>query len=209
MSRPIWPILLSILACLWLPGCVSQLLPKSPPRALHGLAERDWAPAGRPLQGAIWVEVPQAAAPYDGRDIVVRRGNGEVQVLPGIAWLGRSPRLLQELLLEAIEGSGAAELAVQGPAAHALRWRLASELRRFGLVERSDGSLRAELALSARLVCVAEARVLADRRFRLSSQVPAQQPAAAPALLAELAAQFAEELTQWLGHVDSAACREP
>lgn len=189
-----------------LSACLSSVLPKTAPRATHVLPATPLQASTRSLPGAIWVEAPHAIAPHDSRDVIVLRSDGEAQTLPGAAWADRAPVLLQDLLARSLESSRAVEIVVQSPVAHAVRWRLSSELRAFELHLLSDGRLQARVALSARLICVPLARVHSEQRFRIDGPAGPATATAGTQAMAAAAAQLVEELVTWLGDVDTTGC---
>lgn len=189
-----------------LSACLSSVLPKTAPRATHVLPAAPLQASARSLPGAIWVEAPHAIAPQDSRDVIVLRGDGEAQTLPGAAWADRAPVLMQDLLARSLESSRAAEVVVQSPAAHAVRWRLSSELRAFELHLQPDGRLQARVALSARLICVPLARVHSEQRFHIDGPAGPATATAATQAMAAAAAQMTADLVIWLDGVDATGC---
>lgn len=100
-----------------------------------------------PLDAVLSVARPQADRTRDSRRILVRRGRS-LMPWAGVAWNDRAPDLLQNLLVEALDGRVA---TVGRHGALVADHRLDLELRRFELVE-EGGSLEAELELTVRLL---------------------------------------------------------
>ena len=200
--RWLWPILL--LASL--SGCVGSLVPKGPERAVYTLPEPEPMRAKQPLAVPLMVEAPQARPPLTGRDIIVVRADGEVQVLPGVRWAAPAPELLQGLIARQIEVAGAAPSVAQSAQAFALPLRLAIELHAFELREQS-GALSARAAVSLRLVCTRNARVIASSSPLVAEAHPVpNQPTAATAALRGVASMLARQVVTWLDQVDTESC---
>lgn len=200
--RWLMPVLLVAL----LPGCIGSLVPQGPERAVYALPEPAPMRAERPLTAPLMVETPQARAPLTSRDIVVVRADGEVQVMPGVRWAAPAPELLQGLIARQIEAADAAPSVAQSAQAFALPLRLAIELHAFELREQS-GALSARAAISLRLVCTRNARVIASSSPLVAETHPVpNQPVAATAALREAASTLARQVVSWLDQVDSGSC---
>ncbi|NEZ02920.1 hypothetical protein G4Y73_02005 [Wenzhouxiangella sp. XN201] len=100
-----------------------------------------------PLEAVLSVARPQADRTRDSRSILVRRGRS-LMPWAGVAWNDRAPDLVQDLLVDALDGRVA---TVGRHGALVADHRLDMELRRFELVE-EGGSLEAELELTVRLL---------------------------------------------------------
>lgn len=190
-----------------LSGCMGSLIPKAPDRAVYGLPQAQPMRARQPLPAALLVELPLAGAPLASRDIVVQREDGEIQVLPGVRWAAPAPQLLQNLIAQQIEAAGSAPSVAQTSQAHALPLRLAIELRAFELRDR-QGQLSAHAAVSLRLICTHDTRIIAASPALAveASPVPSQ-PAAATSALRESAAGLARQVVLWLDKVDTRSCK--
>jgi ABC-type uncharacterized transport system auxiliary subunit len=197
---------LLILACA-VAGCVGSILPKAPQRAAYALAGPLPLTARSPLPGALLVELPRALPPIDGEDLVVLRANGEVQLLTAVRWVAPIPELLQQLLARQLEVAGSAAVVSQSPQAHAMPLRLGSELHAFQLREIEDGSLAVDAALSVRLVCAVDSRILAaSTTIAAESVAVGAGPEAAATALRAAASDLARQLVAWLEQVDASSC---
>jgi ABC-type uncharacterized transport system auxiliary subunit len=202
-------LVLLTLACA-LAGCVGSILPKTAQRAAYALSEPIALEARTPLPGALLVELPRALPPLDGNDLVVVRSNGEVQLLPEVRWIAPIPELLQQSIARQLEAAGSAAAVSQSPQAHALPLRLGSELQAFQLREREDGELVVHAALSARLACAADSRIIAmATTIAADDQVVAAEPEAGVAALRAAATELGRKLAVWLDQVDASSCVDP
>jgi ABC-type uncharacterized transport system auxiliary subunit len=204
--KPLRSLLLVTLACA-VAGCVGSILPKAAQRAAYALAEPIPLEARAQLAGALLVELPRALPPLDGRDLVVVRSNGEVQLLAEVRWIAPIPEMLQQSMARQLETAGSAAVVSQSPQAHALPLRLSSELQAFQLREREDGELVVHAALSVRLACAADSRVIAaSTTIAADDKVVAPKPEAGVAALRAAATELGRKLVVWLDQVDSRSC---
>lgn len=100
-----------------------------------------------PLDVVLAVARPQADRTRDTSRILVRRDRS-LMPWAGVAWNDRAPDLVQDLLVEALDGRVA---TVGRHGALAADYRLELALRRFELVEEGQ-SLHAQLGLTIRLL---------------------------------------------------------
>lgn len=189
-----------------LPGCLGSIVPKAPDRAVYALPEAEPMRAKQPLPGALLVELPLAAAPLAGQDVVVVRDDGEVQVLPGVRWAAPVPQLLQGLISRQIEAAGSAPSVAQSAQAYALPLRLSVEVRAFELRDR-QGALSAHAAVSLRLACTRDSRLIAaSPPLQVDASPVPNNPAAATAALRGAAGVLARQVVFWLDKVDASSC---
>lgn len=202
--RPL--LLLAVLGSL--SGCLKSLLPKGADRAVYSLPEPAKLSAQRALPGALLVETPQAMAPLNGEDIVVRHTDGEIQLLPGVRWAAPLPKLLQDLIARQIETAGGATDVSQSAQPFAMRYRLSSDLRAFEIRD-TNGAFSVHSEISLRLICSYDARVLATSMPIVvdASTVPAN-PTAATAALRDAAGILARQVMFWLSKVDASSCSD-
>ena len=197
---------LSLLLTALLPACMGGILPKAPDRASYALPEPEALHARKPLPAALLVEVPRASQAVSGTDVVVMRADGEVQVLPQVRWVAPAPQLLQDLIARQIEVAGGAPAVAMSAQAYGLPLRLTINLLAFELREQ-PGGLSAHAAVSLRLVCAADARILAASQALAVDAAPVpDNPAAATAALRDAAGVLARQVLFWLDKVDASAC---
>ncbi len=202
-------LVLLTVACA-LAGCLGSMLPKAAQRAAYALSDPIPLEARTQLPGALLVELPRALPPLDGSDVVVRRRNGEVQLLAEVRWIAPIPELLQQSMARQLEAAGSAAVVSQSPRAHALPLRLSSELQAFQLRERENGALVVHAALSVSLACAADSRVIAvSTTIAADDKVVAAEPAAGVAALRSAATELGRKLVVWLDQVDASSCVDP
>ena len=191
-----------------LSGCLSSLLPKAQDRAQYALPAPAELKTKRALPGALLVDAPSALAPLDGRDVLLKRDDGELQIMPGVAWIGPLPSLMQDLLARQIEMAGSAPAVAQSAQNYRLPLRLSSELRAFELHE-NGGSLKVHTQISLRLICTRNNTLLAASEPITVDAAPVPDNAvAATAALREAASLLARQVVFWLATVDATSCTE-
>lgn len=200
------PRLLLWCAPLLLGGCLNSVLPKTESRAVYALDE---VPAAAGCEqprfpAGLLVEAPRALAPFDGVDLIVRREDGELQLLPGARWSAPAPALLQDLLAQTLENACVAQTVSQSSAAHALPLRLSGELRTLS-IQRDVDTMVARLTISMRLSCASSAQVIASRSFTVD-QLAKPEPAAAAAGMRTAARLWAGQVRDWLAELPAAQC---
>lgn len=196
---------LTLLLTTLLPACMGGILPKAPDRARYALPEPEALHARKPLPAALLVELPQASLALSGTDVVVMRADGEVQVLPQVRWVAPAPQLLQDLIARQIEVAGGAPAVAMSAQAYGLPLRLTINLLAFEVREQA-GALSAHAAVSLRLVCAADARILAASQALAVDAAAPDNPAAATAALRGAAGELARQVLFWLDKVDASAC---
>jgi len=191
-----------------LSGCLSSLLPKAQERALYALPAPVVLKAKTALPGALLVDIPQALAPRDSRDVLLMRDDGELQIMPGVAWVAPLPTLMQDLLARQIEMAGAAPAVAQSAQNYRLPLRLSSELRAFELHE-SGSTLKVHTEISLRLICTRDTRLIAASEPITVDAAPVPDNAvAATAALRDAAGMLARQVVVWLASVDARSCTE-
>lgn len=123
----------------------------------------------------LFVDEPDAPRALDTDKVVLRRSGVELQYYKGARWSDRAPKLLQAMLVEALDGSGAPEL-VSGDAAIARsRYVLKGNLRSFEAQYDSGGAplvvVRLKLMLSDQL----SGKLISVRSFESSTQASADR----------------------------------
>jgi len=114
--------------------------PQLEPIVIEGLAPVDWS-----------IEVPRPITDQtrDSDRLIVRRSGGRLQFYPGVSWVDSLPDMVRTLLVQSfIDSTSVAGAARSGIRA---RFALATELRRFELVDDGNGR-RVELVITSRLI---------------------------------------------------------
>jgi cholesterol transport system auxiliary component len=185
----VWRLLAPCVAML--AACSCTLLPKPAPPAARYILDAGM-PASAPRQAvagapSIAVEAPRAAPGYGSRHMVYMRRPAEIEAFAFHEWVDAPARLLEPMLVRALQDSGGFSVVLHAPSAAASGWRLETELLRL----HQDFSVRpsqVRLVLRAVLVDSASRRAMAWREFDVSVPAASEGPVAG-ALAAQTAAQ--------------------
>jgi ABC-type uncharacterized transport system auxiliary subunit len=151
------------------------------------------APLAAPLQ----VDVPRAAEPLSDVRIALRDGDGAYAVMPGVRWRESAPKLVQSMLVEALEQCRClAGVARTGAAARA-DYVLEAELRELA-VDDGAAAARAVARLSLTLVRARDGRSVATTILERSVVLAARTDPAGIAALAAALNAVAGETVAWL-----------
>jgi ABC-type uncharacterized transport system auxiliary subunit len=186
-----------VLAPLLCAACVAVLPEPPPPARIYRLTATDTPTrAAVPVALVVAVAPPFATRMTAGTDIVWRR-DGELAVMDRGAWDGAAVDLLQTLLVDTIDRSGAVRSAVRvGDGARAdlePRW----DVERFE-VEETGSSLTAHFAVNARVIDTRTRQVLEDYRTQTSAPIGDRSGRVAAAALEQAARAGAEALAVWV-----------
>jgi cholesterol transport system auxiliary component len=159
--------------------------PQIEPIVIEGLAPVDWS---------IEVARPITDQTRDSDRLIVRRSGGRLQFYPGVSWVDSLPDMVQTLLVQAFTDSdtvtGAARAGIRA------RFALATELRRFELVDDGDGRL-VELVITARLIDREGEATAAVQTFRSTARPDSTTlPSMIDAFEAALA-ELTRKLIEW------------
>lgn len=194
---------LALAASLLAAACGSVLPERGPPPDLYQIA-LSGAPAEASARGTaqLVVEEPVAARGLDTDRIAVRPAPHELKYLAGARWSDRAPRLVQALLIEALEETGG--LAGVGRPSDGMRadYALVSELRAFE-VDRAGSGTRVAVRLSAKLVREPAGQVAASRVFERVAESRSTSPARVVQAFNEAAEGVAREAAAWTQSVVS------
>jgi cholesterol transport system auxiliary component len=135
--------------------------PAGGPRAAGGALARD-----------LVVELPEVSGALDTDRILIRPNPLQAQYLPDARWTDPAPRLLQRLLVRAIDDSGALRFVGTRPLGAMGDVALIGRLTDFQAEIGAAGAVQVRLRLNARLVREADARVLATRVFEATAPAP-------------------------------------
>lgn len=198
LRRPVLtvPVLAAVLGGL---GACSSILPdRGPAPALYQLspAESD-VKAVSPLAAQLVVEEPLASRGIDTDRIVLRPRANEVTYLAAARWSDRAPRLVQSLLVEAIERTGG--FTGVGRPADGLRadFALVSEVRAFEADMSGSGDPKINVIVAAKILKVPAGRVVSSKL--LSRTVEARNSGKANIIAAfdEAAQGVASDAAAW------------
>jgi len=151
-------------------------------------------------QGVDWtlnVARPESDPARDSTRVLVRTGEGQLQVHANARWVAAAPELVRTRLVRYLRDSQSIDQVSAGAAG--LDRTLALDLRRFELVETGDGRLEAEIRLEARLYDSRSAELLARELFEARHAVggagPAEVVGGFEAVLGEVVPALADWLT--------------
>lgn len=185
------------LAPLALSGCVSILPEPPPPPRVYQLAAQDGAATAvtaPPI--VVAVASPNASRATGGTDIVWRQ-DGELAFMERGAWDGTAVDLLQILLVETLDRSGAVRTAVRvGEGARAdleIRW----DIEAFEVRE-DRNSLTAYFAANARLIDARTRAVIDDVRVQANAPIAERSGRVAAVALQSAAQEGAGALSDWV-----------
>jgi cholesterol transport system auxiliary component len=162
-----------------LAGCLETLLPR--PAALpqrYGLDNGVRVPrVAASLAGApsLVVDLPRAAAGYDGRRMIYMRQAPRLEAFAFHEWLDTPAQMLVPLLVAALQGEAAFGVVLRAPTAAVADWRLETELLRLHQ-DFTQGPSRIRLTLRAVLLHAATRRAVAWREFDLDAVAAADNP---------------------------------
>jgi cholesterol transport system auxiliary component len=156
---------LALGAALALAGCASLFVPA--PRRLYRLsAPRDFPPGLPHSTAELAIERPQAPAGIDMSRIALARSPLTLDYYADAEWTDRVPDLIQDLLLDAFENSGALTAVDRGAAGLRADFVLRSEIRHFEAVYGGEGTLpQAWVGIIVRLVAVRGRAIAGQSRF--------------------------------------------
>lgn len=189
------------LLCLLLGGC-TLLGDSRRPTALWAVDAVPPAAAGARVDAQLVVDEPAAPEPLAGTRIALSPAEGSFGVYRDARWTDRPPRMLQGLLLQALEDSGRIDGAARAGAGLRADYRLAWELRAFHVERRDDGE-QARVDFSARLLRWPQGEVVASRRFEARAELSGDGLAGVVDALRRASADTLPALAGWT--LDAAA----
>ena len=156
---------LALGAALALAGCASLFVPA--PRRLYRLtAPRDFPPTLPHSTAELAIERPQAPAGIDVSRIALARSPLTLDYYADAEWTDRVPDLIQDLLLDAFENSGALTAVDRGSAGVRADFVLGTEIRHFEAVYGGEGAPpQAWVEIIVRLVMARGRAIAGQKRF--------------------------------------------
>ena len=178
-------------------GACSIITPKPPSRVIDPQVEAATTIEVNPQYGTLRILRPKTDQTRDSRQILVRRADSSLQVLPRHLWLEKTPDMLRTIMLNHFHQSGPfIDAHVGGPA----DWLLDTRIRSFEAVDLADGRVEVNIELFARLIEQRSGQVKNSRTLTVSipsqSSEPEQIILAFERGLSEWTAQLADWLTQ-------------
>lgn len=163
MNRPFRVSALLVAASL-LAGCISVGAGERPEVSLRTIADPVVASEGRRAEWHLLVDLPRAARPLNGPRIVLSPRPGEFGVLADVRWTDDAPRLVQTLVVRAIERSG--RIGAVAPVSSSVQADrlLELEIDAFHAAREPEGDA-VRVAITARLIDTRSNRIVSSRRF--------------------------------------------
>lgn len=127
-----------------------------------------------PAPWSLNVTRPETDPMRDSTRVLVRTGQGRLQVHPRARWVTAPPELLRTQLVRYMRDGQRLEQVSAGAAG--LDRTLALDLRRFELEERASGALAARVTIEARLYDSRSIRLLARRVFEAGEDLDGDGP---------------------------------
>ena len=179
-----------------LSGCGSLIGPQNEPGKIYILSPNTAARSGTRTAWQLAVAKPEASASLATERIALVRGN-EMDFYADAQWADATPQLLQSSLVEAFEKGGvAAAKDVEGIKADYI---LQTEIRAFDArYDQGDAPPKIEIDVSARLIAVHDAAILAAREFRQEAQATANSVPAAVAAFDQAMAALLSDVVRWV-----------
>jgi cholesterol transport system auxiliary component len=213
MSRagpPIARRALALGAALALAGCASLFV--SAPGRLYRLdAPRDF-PAGLPhVATQLAIDLPQAPAGIDRSRIALSRSPLTLDYYADAEWTDRVPDMIQNLLIDAFENSGAPTAVERGSAGLREAFALRTEIRHFEAVYSSEGRPpQVWVEIIARLVAMPQRTIVTQAGFEQSAAAAGNDvPAVVAAFNAATSAVLRDIVVWTVGNAALSRSRRP
>lgn len=186
-------------ACLALAACSLPVADSGPPARQYLLSADFGSAAPAPDGAVLMVARPRASAGYDSPRMLYLEEPARLDAFAHNRWAAAPPEMLEPLLVDALEATGAFRAVVDGGSGLRSDLRLDTEVLELQQ-EFFDRPSRIRLALRAILVDARSGDVLFSRTFETSEPAPGNDPesgvaaanAAVERLLGEVAAAVAE-----------------
>jgi cholesterol transport system auxiliary component len=191
-------LLLPVLACLLLAGCLGLGSGTAPPRVFDLMSTTAPSAIAAPRPQQLSIGEPRASQMLDSVRIAVRPHAGELRYYARAAWRDPAPRLVQDAVLRAFED--AAAFAAVGRAGGGLRGelQLEIELRRFEAVyAHPDRDPQALIEVQVTLMEGRTGRAVASTRLSAERAVDGVEVPAVTRALASATDEVLVELVQW------------
>ena len=112
----------------------------------------------------VLVDEPDASRAIDTDRIAIRPSEVEINYYSGAKWSDRAPRLIQSLLIQTLENTGAVQLAGRGSSGMNAQYLINSQLMDFQVEQDGDGA-SAHIRLKLNLIEQRRSRILASETF--------------------------------------------
>ena len=112
----------------------------------------------------VLVDEPDASRAIDTDRIAIRPSEVEINYYSGAKWSDRAPRLIQSLLIQSLENTGAVQLAGRGSSGMNAQYLINSQLMDFQVEQNGDGAV-AHIRIKLNLIEQRRSRILASEIF--------------------------------------------
>jgi cholesterol transport system auxiliary component len=188
-----------LMVLLLLSGC-SPLLPQGTVADLYSLTPKTTFAKDLPkVDWQLVVEEPVAAGGLDTDRIALRPSPTELKYFAGARWSERAPRMVQTLLVESFESTGA--ITAVGRQVIGLRsdYNLKSELREFQ-AEYFDGTNRSpnvRVRINAKIIAQPRLGIIASRTFEAEVMADSNSVTAIVLAFDDALGQVLKKLVSW------------
>lgn len=194
--------LLVLPLCLSLAGCMGSLLPQPAEQASTHTYLLEWSgdalPAVHRADGPSLLVAPVRAAPgFDSADMAYMRHAHELEYFARHRWVDAPARMLEPLLLQAVEQTGLLRSVSAAGSGAQVDLRLESRLLYLQQVCRLEPS-ELQLGLRVSLIEVASGRVVDERTLTVSEPLEVRTPYAGVEAANRALARLLGELQDWL-----------
>lgn len=186
-------------AALLLPGCVN-LLPQVEPSAVYRLSAPEPAGDFSTGQTIVSVGVPLTPRALSSDDIAISMARGELAFIEGAKWIAPVPRLMQDLVVEAIDAYEP-DLAAARPEDGVLsEYGISTEIRAFEAVYRDsdDAAPMAVIRMRVRLVRLDGRQLVGIHAVGAQAQAADNRIGDIVAAYDAAAQETASEIAEWV-----------
>lgn len=173
------------------------LVGNGPAPNIYTLTAPDIEAAGGAAGAQLGLSDILTSAAYDTNRIVYKPNPNEIQYFASARWADRAPRMLQGLLIDALDRSGGFAAVSRKGSGISPDYELRLDLRHFG-VEDTDEGKTVHITFAARLADYDADEVIASRSFETVSRTDAQGAAALVKVFDSAFADMTRALNDWV-----------
>lgn len=200
MQRPTLSRRHAMLGVLLLPGCttLSRLNAAATPRDTYDLLPASIAATGTAIRRNLLVADPTSAAVLATDRIMIRPAVQSIAYLPDARWSDAVPGLVQSLLVRTLSSSGRIGFVGTPNAGPIPDVVLLTRIDRFDIEVATETQFLAVLAFECTLLRDRDQRVIASRRFSLTTVIGSDSAPAVAIAFQNMTNQALPELAQWV-----------
>ena len=140
---------------------------------------------------------PSAARMVDSPRINVRPTPSQMEIYKGASWAQPATDMIEDTLLRGFEDSGRIRGVARSSAGIRADYKLSTDVRRFESDYQGQATPTVVIEVNAKLIHVADQRVVADRTFRQAQPVGSTDVPAVTAAFERGLQQMAQDLVGW------------